>query len=78
MRQRILDPLESANVEIGDAVEEGVTIVQPRTHAEAGNGIDEITVILARLMPWDLSSFAICGVVPESGASGFVELSISR
>ena len=43
-RQRILEPSKSVHVELGDAVEDGVTVVQPQTHDEAGDGVGEILV----------------------------------
>ena len=42
--QRIPNPLKSAQLEIGDAVEDEVAIVQPRTHDGAGNGVGEFLV----------------------------------
>ena len=43
-RQRILIPLKFARVELGDAVENEVTVVQPRTHDGAGDVVGEILV----------------------------------
>ena len=43
-RQRILDLLKFARVELGDAIEDIVTVVQPQAHDGAGDGAGEILV----------------------------------